>query len=129
MSRTKNKFQITLDNEVKLEYNDIKVEVNQPNKTKGVFHMGNHEITSKIREYKEYSAIIKELEAVKDTIADELKAILTQAGEDTMTVGDYKMSYTDYSRRDIDKKALAADHSALYAKYLKESTYKRFIVA
>ncbi|MCL2083291.1 MAG: hypothetical protein FWH04_08685 [Oscillospiraceae bacterium] len=91
--------------------------------------MGNHEITSKIREYKEYSAIIKELEAVKDTIADELKAILTQAGEDTMTVGDYKMSYTDYSRRDIDKKALAADHSALYAKYLKESTYKRFIVA
>ena len=91
--------------------------------------MEKHELATKIREYKECSAMIKELEAIKDALADQLKAELKAAGLDTMAVGEHKMSYTETSRRDIDKKALANQHADLYAQYLKETTYKRFIVA
>jgi predicted phage-related endonuclease len=86
-------------------------------------------LTAKVHEYKEVSTLIAELDAIKNAIADELKAILTTAGQDTLTVGNYKVSYTDCFRRDIDKKALASDHADLYAEYIRETTYKRFTVA
>ena len=91
--------------------------------------MSNTALSAKVQEYKEVSAFITELEAIKSSIADELKATLTTAGQETMTVGGYKISYTDSFRRDIDKKALATDHADLYAEYLRETTYKRFTVA
>ena len=91
--------------------------------------MGTQELLEKVREYKEYSQMIAEMESIKDAIADGIKSFMTQAGTDTMTVGDYKVSYTDCFRRDIDKKALANDHADLYASYLKESAYKRFTIA
>jgi len=91
--------------------------------------MFNNELATKIREYKEYSQLINEMEAIKDGIADGLKQFMREAGLETMTVDGFKVSYTDCFRRDIDKKALAAEHSELYAGYLRETTYKRFTVA
>ena len=91
--------------------------------------MGIHELTAKIRSYKDYTAMISELEALKSSIADEIKALLTSTGRDTMTVGEYKVSYTDCFRRDVDKKALAVQYSDIYNELLRETTYKRFTVA
>ena len=91
--------------------------------------MGIHELNAKVREYKEYSQMIAEMDAIKSAIADELKVYMSNEGVDTLTVGEYKVSYTDCFRCDIDKKALASDHAELYADYLRETTYKRFTVA
>jgi len=86
-------------------------------------------LQEKIKEYREYARMIDELEALKDAIADELKAAMTEAGESKMIVGEYKMSYTEHTRKDIDKKRLEAERADIYAAYMKETTYKRFAVA
>ena len=91
--------------------------------------MSTNELTTKIREYREYKRMIEELEAIKDAIADELKAVMVESGETKMIVGEYKMSYTDVTRKDIDKKTLAADYADIYAALLTEVTYKRFLVS
>ena len=91
--------------------------------------MSTNELTTKIREYREYKRMIEELEAIKDAIADELKAVMIESGETKMIVGEYKMSYTDVTRKDIDKKTLAADYADIYAALLTEVTYKRFLVS
>ncbi|GHU43923.1 hypothetical protein FACS1894111_10350 [Clostridia bacterium] len=83
----------------------------------------------RIREYREMKRLAEESQALADAIADELKAAMNEAGESKLIVGEYKLSYTDCTRKDIDKKALAMEHSDIYAAYLKETTYKRFSVA
>jgi len=83
----------------------------------------------KIKAYREYKRLAEEAQALADAIADELKSAMTEAGESKMIIGEYKLSYTDCKRTDIDKKALQADHADIYAEYLKETTYKRFSVA
>lgn len=86
-------------------------------------------IESKIREYREMKRIAEEAQALADAIADEIKAAMVEAGESKMIIGEYKLSYTECTRSDIDKKALQADHADIYAAYLKETVYKRFSVA
>jgi len=86
-------------------------------------------LQEKIKEYREYARMIEEMEELKSAIADELKAAMQEAGQDKMIIGEYKLSYTDCTRKDIDKKRLEADHGDIYTAYLKETTYKRFSVA
>jgi hypothetical protein len=83
---------------------------------------------SKIREYREYARMIEEIEALKDAIADELKAAMNEAGESKMVVGEYKLSYTDAKRETLDKKRLEADLGDL-TEYTKTTHYKVFKVA
>jgi len=91
--------------------------------------MSGLELLEKAREYREYKRLIEEMTAIADAIADELKSHMTEANESKLVIGEYKLSYTDCKRTDIDKKALAADHADIYSAYLRESTYKRFSVA
>ena len=91
--------------------------------------MPSIELTDKIREYRECKRMIEELESLAESIADDLKAVMSAANETKMIVGEYKLSYIDCIRKDIDKKALQAAHADIYAAYLRESTYKRFSVA
>ena len=85
-------------------------------------------LESRISEYREMKRLAEEAQAVADAIADELKAAMIEAGESKMIVGQYKLSYTDVTRTDIDKKALQADYADIYAAYIKETSYKRFLV-
>ena len=87
-----------------------------------------NEIESKIKEYREYKRLIDEMQKLAGDIADELKELMEKSGESTMIVGEYKMNYVDVVRKDLDKKRLESEHAALYAAYLKETTYKRFSV-
>ena len=84
---------------------------------------------AKIKEYRELKRMAEEAEAMAAAIGDELKAEMTAAGQDKMIVGEYKLSYIDCTRTDLDKKRLEAEHNSLYTAYLKSSTYKRFSVA
>jgi len=83
-------------------------------------------LQDKIKEYREYSRMIEELEALKSDIADDLKAAM--AGESKMVVGEYKLSYTEAKRETLDKKRLEADLGDL-SEYTKVTSYKRFSVA
>ncbi|MCL1994602.1 MAG: hypothetical protein FWG63_00175 [Defluviitaleaceae bacterium] len=85
-------------------------------------------LQAKIKEYKEYKRMAEEMQAMIDTIADELKATMLEKGESKMIVGEYKLSYTDAKRETLDKKRLEQDLGDL-SDYMKVTTYKRFAVA
>ena len=91
--------------------------------------MSNVELTEKIREYRELKRMAEETLSIADAIADDIKAYMTAAGEDKMIVGEYKLSYMDCIRRDIDKKRLESEYKPIYDSLLKETVYKRFSVA
>ena len=82
----------------------------------------------RIREYREYSRMIEELEALKESIADELKAAMAAAGQEKLIVGEYKLSYTEARRETLDRKRLEADLGDLSA-YTKATTFRVFKVA
>ena len=90
--------------------------------------MTNRELEAKIREYKDMKRLVEEAQAVADKLADELKAAMTAAGASKLTVGEYKLSYTDATRETLDKKRLEADMGDL-SEYAKVTTYKVFKVA
>jgi predicted phage-related endonuclease len=85
-------------------------------------------LQEKIREYKEMKRLAEEAQAAADSIADELKAAMTEAGQDKMIIGEYKLSYTDAKWETLDKKRLEADLGDL-AEYTKTTNYKVFKVA
>jgi len=85
-------------------------------------------LQDRIREYKEYSRMIEEMEAIKAAIADELKAAMIEAGESKIIIGEHKLSCTSSTRETLDKKRLEADLGDLSA-YTKITTYTRFAVA
>ena len=89
----------------------------------------NENLISKVKEYREYKRMIEELENLTDSIADELKAYMAEVGEEKLIVGEYKLTFKEYTRQDLNKKQLAAEHSEIYAKYTTETTYKRFQVS
>lgn len=90
--------------------------------------MTNQEIQAKCKEYREMKRIAEEAQAVADSIADELKALMTETEQDKMIVGEYKLSYSDRKRTDINKKALQEAQPEIYAEYLTETSYKVFQV-
>ena len=85
-------------------------------------------LQEKIKEYRELKRMAEEAQAMADAIADELKAEMTAAGQEKMTVGEYKLSSTEAKREILDKKRLEADLGDL-SEYNKVTTYKRFQVA
>jgi len=85
-------------------------------------------IAEKAREYREYKRMIEELEALKDALADDIKAAMAEAGETKMIIGEYKISYSDCTRKSLDQKRLEADLGDL-SEYMKVTTYKRFAIA
>ena len=91
--------------------------------------MSQKDLTVKIREYREYHRMIEEMQAIKEAIADELKAYMQEAGESKMIIGEYKLSYTEVKRTEIDKKRFQAENADLYALYSKELAYMRFLVS
>ena len=91
--------------------------------------MGTNELTARIKEYREYKRLAEEMLQLADSIADELKAAMMEAGESKMIVGEYKLSYTDVSRTDIDRKRLRAEQEEIFTAYSYSTKYKRFLVS
>jgi len=85
-------------------------------------------LEAKIKEYREMKRLVEEAQAAAESLADEIKAAMAEAGESKMIVGEYKLSYTEAKRETLDKKRLEADLGDL-AEYTKTTYYKRFAVA
>ena len=89
----------------------------------------NANIIETIRQYREYKRMMEEITNITDSLADELKAYMVEAGQDKMIIGEYKLSYTDITRIDIDRKRLEAEYNDIFNELSKETTYKRFLVS
>ena len=86
-------------------------------------------LEAKIKEFKEYSRMIEEMETLKDAIADELKAAMNEAGQDKLIIGEYKVSYTPYMSSRVDTTALKKELPDIAARYTKITEARRFQVA
>ena len=73
--------------------------------------------------------MIEEMEALKNAIADELKTAMTDAGQEKMIIGEYKMSYTAYESCRLDTTALKKELPEIAARYTKTTSARRFQVA
>lgn len=90
--------------------------------------MTSQEIQAKCKEYREMKRMAEEAQGMADSIADELKALMTAEGQTTRIEGQYKLSFADRSRKDINKKALQEAQPEVYAAFLTETSYKVFTV-
>jgi len=85
-------------------------------------------IESKIKEYREMKRLAEEAQAAADSLADELKAYMTDTNQTKAIVGEYKISYSESKRETLDKKKLEQDLGDL-SDYIKTTHYKVFKIA
>lgn len=82
---------------------------------------------AELQQYMALSAQIKELEKLKDEMANKVKAFLGEAGKGE--TDNYKVSWTSSSRSTFDSKRFASDHKDIdLSEYYKTSSYRTFKV-
>ena len=82
---------------------------------------------SELQQYMALSAQIKELENLRDEMANKVKAFLGESGSGESD--SYKVSWKSASRSTFDSKKFAADHKDIdLSEYYKNSTYRTFKV-
>ena len=85
-------------------------------------------LIDKAREYRELKRLSEEALKEANAIADELKSFMLQEDKDEIIAGEYKLSYKESLRTDIDKKALREKYKEIYDALSTETTYRRFLV-
>lgn len=91
--------------------------------------MSKKEIAEKIREFKELQALIEEAQAAAEVIKDNLKALMTAQGVDTLTVGGYKVRWQTVNGSRFDTAAFKRENADLYTRYTVATENRRFTVA
>lgn len=84
------------------------------------------ELERKVNEYREYKRMAEELEQLRDSLRDEIIAMMQGAPE--VMAGACKVMYKDVQSVRLDSKLLQATHPDVYAECSKKTVYKRFSV-
>ena len=84
------------------------------------------ELERKVNEYREYKRMAEELEQLRDSLRDEIIAMMHGAPE--VVAGACKVMYKDVQSVRLDSKLLQAAHPDIYAECSKKTVYKRFSV-
>lgn len=89
-----------------------------------------------IKELEAKAQTIKELQRMQEELAeeiasaqDEIKAIMTQQGTDSLIAGAFKITWKPVTSSRLDTSALKKELPELAARFTKETTSRRFIVA
>ena len=91
--------------------------------------MSKTEMTSKVRELKEFKAMADELAAEITAIEDSIKADMTAQGVEEMTVDVYKVRYKTVKSSRFDSTAFKKAMPDLAAQFMRETESRRFTVA
>ena len=86
-------------------------------------------MNAKVQELRELRRMADELAAEIDSLQDELKAEMTAQNTDTLTGLDWKITWKRVTSNRIDSKALKAALPDVAAKYTKQTTSRRFVLA
>jgi len=88
--------------------------------------MTNRQLDNRMKKLEELEAQIKALEKQLESVKDEVKADLEEKNEDEYNTGSYVIRYKLVSQKRLDSTSLKSDLPDVYAKYSKESSYKKF---
>ena len=91
--------------------------------------MTNRQLDNRVKKLQDLEAQIKALEEQADAIRDEIKADLTEKGEDEHNTGAFLIRWKEIISKRLDSKALKAALPDVFATYSKESSSRRFIVS
>lgn len=91
--------------------------------------MSNMEIRSKVQELRELQRMADELAAEMEAIKDALKAHMDAQAVYEISGTDYKVTWKEVTSAHLDSKALKAALPEIAAKYTRQTTTRRFVVA
>lgn len=91
--------------------------------------MSSVEIVSKIEALKEWEAILEEAKAEVESLKDTIKKEMDSRGVEELEAGQFIARFTTVVSNRLDTTALKRENAALYQRYLKQSTSRRFSIA
>lgn len=89
--------------------------------------MSTKELESKIKELRQLQALIDEATTEIESIKDCIKA--TMGDTETLTAGEYKVSWKAVTTSRLDTAALKQAMPELVAQYTRPTTSRRFVIA
>lgn len=89
--------------------------------------MSAHDMEQKIRELRQIQSLIEEAEAEAETIKDAIKAQMGQ--DEVLKAGEYTVTWKPVKSARLDAKALKTALPDIAARFMVETTTRRFCVA
>ena len=86
-------------------------------------------INSKVHELRELRQMAEELEAEIETIEDSIKEQMRAPGVDTLHGPDWKVTWKPVTSSRLDTSALKAELPEIAARYVRQTTNRRFCLA
>ena len=90
--------------------------------------MSMQDLESKAREIRELKRMREEIDAELTTLEDEIKAHMAEANAESLTAGEYKISWKTVTSSRLDTAALKQSMPELVKLYTKTTTARRFLV-
>ena len=84
---------------------------------------------AKVKELRELRRMQEELAAEIEAIQDELKAHMDAHGMDTLLGFDWKVTWKSVTSNRLDSTALKKELPDIAARFMKQSTVRRFVLA
>ena len=91
--------------------------------------MATNEIITKLNELADLRKMAEDLNAEIEAIQEEVKAHMTAENTDTLTAGQFKVTWKEVTSTRIDTTALRKDLPEIWQEYGKTTTTRRFNVA
>ena len=88
-----------------------------------------NQLETKVKELRQYKRIKEEAAKEIERLETELQEYMTQEEIDTLTGDDFKITWKTYFKNSFDTKTLKIAAPEIYNKYLKETSYKKFLVS
>jgi len=100
-----------------------------PEKMKEEHTMSTNEMDSKVRELRELRRMAAELADEISSIEDTIKADMASRGAEEAQGTDWRVTWKQITSERLDGKALKAELPDVAARYLKQTTALRFVLA
>lgn len=91
--------------------------------------MSSIEITNKIVELRELENMMEELKTEIETLKDAIKREMDSRGVEELEAGQYIARFTTVVSNRLDTTALKRENNALYQRYIKQTTSRRFTIS
>jgi len=91
--------------------------------------MATNELVSKLNELTELRRMADDISAEIEAIQNEIKAHMNEANTDTLTAGNFKVTWKPVTSTRIDTTALRKDLPEIWSEYGRTTTTRRFSVA
>lgn len=91
--------------------------------------MSTTEINAKVKELRELRRMADELAAEIEAVQDSIKSQMDAQGVDTLAGADWKVTWRPVTSTRLDSSALKKELPEIAARFMKQTTTRRFVLA